>query len=131
MLYLQGEIQSMEAEVKKGNLVMNILTEKCPHCSKGHVFEKRTELFQLPVMKKSCDVCHYKFDREPGYFLGAMYLSYGLAVLQGLITFLICYFLFPAMPIIWVAFSVVGVIASFSLKNYKLSRIMYIHLFPW
>ena len=31
-------------------------------------------------MNDLCPVCGLKFDREPGYFLGAMYISYGLAL---------------------------------------------------
>lgn len=115
----------------KGNLVVNILTEKCPNCGQSQVFEKKKHFFQFPEMKKNCDVCHYRFDREPGYFLGAMYLSYGLAVLQGIITFLICHFFFPAMSTIWVVCTIIAVILLFSFKNYKLSRIIYIHIFPW
>lgn len=114
----------------RGNILVNILTEKCPKCGKGQVFEKRN-IFQFPVMKNNCETCDYKFDREPGYFLGAMYLSYALAVLQAIITFLIFYFFFPAVPVLYVAFTMVGVIFLFALKNFKLSRVIYIHIFPW
>ena len=31
-------------------------------------------------MYEHCEVCDLKFEREPGYFLGAMYISYGLGV---------------------------------------------------
>jgi len=31
-------------------------------------------------MQERCEVCGLKFEREPGYFLGAMYISYGLAL---------------------------------------------------
>ena len=31
-------------------------------------------------MYERCEVCDLKFEREPGYFLGAMYVSYGLAL---------------------------------------------------
>lgn len=31
-------------------------------------------------MHLACPVCDLRFAREPGYFLGAMYISYGLAV---------------------------------------------------
>lgn len=82
-------------------------------------------------MKARCEVCNYKFDREPGYFLGAMYLSYGLAVLQGIITFLIFYFFFPSVQTIWIPVTILLVVVLFSYKNYKLSRIIYIHIFPW
>ena len=32
-------------------------------------------------MHECCPVCGLKFEREPGYFLGAMYISYGLALI--------------------------------------------------
>jgi hypothetical protein len=32
-------------------------------------------------MHERCPLCHLKFEREQGYFLGAMYISYGLALL--------------------------------------------------
>jgi len=31
-------------------------------------------------MHESCPNCGLKFEREQGYFLGAMYISYGLAL---------------------------------------------------
>jgi hypothetical protein len=31
-------------------------------------------------MHDRCPVCRLHFNREPGYFLGAMYISYGLGV---------------------------------------------------
>jgi hypothetical protein len=115
----------------KKNFVYSVLTEKCPKCNSGQVFEKKTNLIQLPVMKKKCEVCAYHFDREPGYFIGAMYISYGLAVLEALITFLICFFFFPGLSALGLALALVLSITVFSMKNYKLSRILYIHIFPW
>jgi hypothetical protein len=32
-------------------------------------------------MCESCPNCGLKFEREPGYFLGAMYISYGLGLI--------------------------------------------------
>lgn len=115
----------------KDNLVIRILKEKCPHCGKDDVYKKKLNFFQLPVMNERCDICNYHFDREPGYFLGAMYISYGLAVLQSISTFLLLYFFFPNVPTIWVVLIIVAVVCIFSLKNYKLSRIIYIHIFPY
>ncbi len=115
---------------KKNNLVINILKEKCPHCGKGQVFKKPEHPFQLPVMYERCQECNYLFDREPGYFLGAMYVSYGLAVLQGIITFLVCHFFFPNLDTLLLCFIIAGVVLLFSMKNYKLSRIIYMHIFP-
>jgi hypothetical protein len=34
----------------------------------------------LVRMNRNCPVCGIAFEREPGYFLGAMYFSYAMAV---------------------------------------------------
>ena len=115
----------------KGNLFMKILNEKCPNCGIGDVYEKKKKFIELPVMKEECKECHYHFDREPGYFLGAMYISYALAVLQGILTFLVLYAFLPNISTIWVVGIILLVISLFSMKNYKLSRIIYIHIFPY
>ena len=44
----------------------------------GKIFRRSVWLF--PGMFQSCPECGLKFGREPGYFLGAMYLGYGLAL---------------------------------------------------
>ncbi|MES2512549.1 MAG: DUF983 domain-containing protein [Bacteroidota bacterium] len=118
-------------QIAKGSLFMSIMREKCPNCGKGDVYAKKTRFLELPVMKDNCEVCHYHFDREPGYFLGAMYISYGLAVLQGILTFVLLRTFLPKIDTIWVVLIILAVISAFSMKNYKLSRIIYIHIFPF
>ncbi|MFN5032941.1 MAG: DUF983 domain-containing protein, partial [Flavobacteriia bacterium] len=71
------------------------------------------------------------FDREPGYFLGAMYISYGFAVLQGIIAFFILHYSFPQLSTFFQILIVLLVMIIFGRKNYKLSRVLYIHIFPW
>ena len=115
----------------KGNLLQLILKEKCPNCGKGEVYQKKKYLLQQPIMNERCHQCDYYFDREPGYFLGAMYISYGLAVLQGILTYVLLHIFVPKMPTIWVVAAILIVISLFSMKNYKLSRIIYIHIFPY
>jgi uncharacterized protein (DUF983 family) len=50
-----------------------ILRQRCPRCRTGRMFRG---LFE---MNDPCPVCGLPFQREEGYFLGAMYFSYGLA----------------------------------------------------
>jgi uncharacterized protein (DUF983 family) len=116
---------------QKPNRVLSILKEKCPSCGKGDVYKKSRGIFKMPEMHNACSVCHYKFDREPGYFLGAMYISYGIAVFAGIITFLLLHFLVPGLPTIYIPVAIVFVIVAISKKNFKLSRVIYIHMFPW
>lgn len=121
----------MKEVIQKRNFIYNVYHEKCPKCSQGFVFEQKTNILHLPIMYDTCEFCNYKYDREPGYFLGAMYLSYGLAVLQGILTFLICHYYFLALSTLWESIIVILVILICGRKNYKLSRILYIHIFPW
>jgi uncharacterized protein (DUF983 family) len=56
-----------------------ILHGLCPRCRRGRIFSK--SLFAgLPKMNDLCPACGLTFEREPGYFLGALYISYGMAV---------------------------------------------------
>jgi uncharacterized protein (DUF983 family) len=68
----------MERSAKPSALV-GILRQRCPRCRAGKIF--RGSIFlRFPKMHERCEDCDLKFEREPGYFLGAMYVSYGLAL---------------------------------------------------
>jgi uncharacterized protein (DUF983 family) len=59
--------------------VRDVLRQRCPRCRTGSIF--RYSIFRgFPKMHDRCPVCDLRFDREPGYFLGAMYVSYGLGI---------------------------------------------------
>ena len=51
----------------------------CPRCRKGRIF-KSGLAGAVGVMNDICPACGLRFMREAGYFLGAMYVSYGLGV---------------------------------------------------
>src|SRR5437868_9816568 len=57
-----------------------IIRQLCPRCREGKIF-KSSVFLGCPKMNAVCGVCNLKFEREEGYFLGAMYISYGLALL--------------------------------------------------
>lgn len=45
-------------------------------------------------MHTNCPVCGLKYEQEPGFWWGAMYVSYALAVAACLPTFVACYWVF-------------------------------------
>ena len=58
----------------------SIFHQRCPRCRLGTIF--RGSIFRgFPKMRERCPVCDLKFAREAGYFVGAMYISYGIALL--------------------------------------------------
>jgi uncharacterized protein (DUF983 family) len=51
----------------------------CPRCRRGRIF--RGSLFQGWLdMYEHCPVCGLRYEREQGYFLGAMMVSYVLSI---------------------------------------------------
>ena len=56
-----------------------IIRQRCPRCREGKIFPHSIFL-GFPKMSERCPVCDLKFQREEGYFLGAMYISFGLAL---------------------------------------------------
>jgi uncharacterized protein (DUF983 family) len=64
----------------KPSTLRSILQQRCPRCRIGGIFHY--SIFRgFPKMCERCSICDLKFEREPGYFLGAMYFSFGLGVL--------------------------------------------------
>jgi uncharacterized protein (DUF983 family) len=53
-----------------------ILRGLCPRCRSGRIF-RGSFILGFPRMHPRCPVCGLNYNREPGYFLGAMYISYG------------------------------------------------------
>ncbi|MCZ6692070.1 MAG: DUF983 domain-containing protein [Planctomycetota bacterium] len=51
---------------------------RCPRCFRGAVFSG------ILKMHRNCPVCQLEYVREPGYFLGAMYFSYGMSIIVAL-----------------------------------------------
>jgi len=43
---------------------------RCPRCGQGRLFRG---MFSMP---QRCEVCDLAFEREPGYFVGAIYVNY-------------------------------------------------------
>lgn len=62
------------SELRPRPRVMGVLLQRCPRCRRGAVYSG------LVSMRETCAVCGYQFGREPGYFTGAMYASYAMAV---------------------------------------------------
>ena len=59
-----------------------IVNAKCPRCRVGNVFTGPTYGFRIQKMNEVCPHCSLKFEREPGYFYVAMFISYALNVAQ-------------------------------------------------
>ncbi len=79
-------------------------------------------------MNDNCPHCNLKFEREPGYFYVAMFVSYGFNVAQMILAGLLTYFITGNTENPWlymgVIFPVVFLLAPF---NYRYSRLILLY----
>jgi len=75
----------------KETSLYSVINAKCPRCHKGDFFETPNpyNLKKFDKMYKKCPVCGEDFERETGFYYGAMYVSYGLTVIWGLLVFVL------------------------------------------
>ncbi len=62
------------------DIIFSTLANKCPRCHGGNIFESGNPYNFKSVfrMNSACSCCGLKYEREPGFFYGAMYVSYAL-----------------------------------------------------
>ena len=110
------------------NSVKGIIQGKCPKCKEGQIFAYSGNIFKVkaPVMHEKCPVCTYKFEKEPGYFLGSMYVSYALAVAELMVVFIsLIYF----VDIYLILMIMLLVLLLLSFLNFRYARIVWIYIF--
>ena len=56
-------------------LLLRALLLRCPRCGTGKLYHR------FISMNKRCSSCQLQFERESGFFLGAIYFNYGLTAL--------------------------------------------------
>lgn len=62
-----------------GLALRDIAHQTCPRCRQGRIYRESLWRGYL-AMHEKCPVCGLKFEREQGYFLGAMYFSYLISI---------------------------------------------------
>lgn len=59
----------------------DILKGRCPRCRKGKIFKHPPyNYFSFHKMNEECPKCGQTFHPEPGFYFGAMYVSYSFSV---------------------------------------------------
>ena len=110
--------------------VIDVLNCKCPNCKKGKMFSKLGNLllFKAPKMNDRCKECNFKFEKEPGFFFGAMFVSYALVAAE-IIASAIVFKYFVNLSYIQVAFITIVVAILLSTVNFRVSRSIWIYMF--
>jgi len=84
--------------IGKGSKAFSILNNKCPRCSMGDFFFSHPYHFKYFGKKHhNCSHCDLKFEREPGFFFGSMFVSYAISVALFVAWWITKSILFPQM----------------------------------
>lgn len=116
--------------LKKGSKLNSILTGSCPKCQNESMYSDKNPLHLTKVLKmnENCSHCGLKYQIEPSFFYGAMYVSYGLNVAVGIAAFIVSFVFFGASIEQSFLAIVITLIVLFPFVL-RLSRNLYINMF--
>jgi len=116
---------------EKRSVFYSIINFKCPKCRKGNMFPSGT-LFnfnKFDKMHNQCANCGQSFEPEPGYYFGAMFISYALNAALFIAIWLVMTYIMEDISLLWI----VGVIVIVSIILlpivFRLSRSLWISIF--
>jgi len=119
------ELKPQQKEPSQFNAALHA---KCPRCRRGDLFANSMYGFRTQVMHKECSYCGLRYEREPGYFYVAMFVSYALTTIQmiaiGVLTYLITKE--DDSPWIYMATIFTGIVLL-SPFNYRYSRVILLY----
>lgn len=103
---------------------------KCPRCREGNIFPGK--MYGLNVLKthEFCPSCGLKFEREPGYFYVAMFVSYAMSVAETIIVAVAAYLLGLSLTYenLWnYVIVIIGMAFLLAPFNYRYSRVILMH----
>lgn len=80
---------------EKPNLILSILQNKCTRCRRGKIYKYSNayNLRNFMKMNERCPVCGQPLDMEPGFYYGTNLVSYTVAVLIVVISFILWWIL--------------------------------------
>ena len=113
----------------KRSLLSAVWQGRCPRCREGFIFKNSlSKLSHFSDMNETCSHCQVNFTPEPGFYFGALYVSYAFTVALFVGVWLILYLAFD--PADWVYMvSIVGASIGIIPFSFRYSRILFLYWF--
>lgn len=116
--------------LKKGSKLYSILTGTCPKCNEESMYKDKNpyHFSKIFEMHDTCSHCNTKYQIEPSFFYGAMYVSYAVGIAFGVAAFVISYVFFGTS--LKVAFgAIIATLVVFMPIIMRISRNIWINFF--
>ncbi len=108
----------------------SILFGACPKCHQESMYDNKNP-YALPDtlrMNEKCSHCNLKYQMEPSFFYGSMYVSYGVGIAFAVTAFVISYLIFES-SLVTAFIAIVITLIVFMPIIMRLSRNIWINLF--
>lgn len=113
----------------KETKLYSIFNNKCPKCHQGDFFVTKSPYStDFIKMHDKCSHCGEIFNKEVGFFYGAMYVSYGVNIALGIALFILMVLLFKTGLLTYL-FSFLGLVVVLFPWIMRASRLIYINMF--
>ena len=116
--------------IAKGSKLYSIFKFKCPKCHEGDFFISHPyNLSKAGDIHRECSKCGFKYESEPGFYYGAMYVAYALGVAL-FVTVWVSFNLFlPSFSVGWQIGSIIFLTLILGPYIYALSKIIWANFF--
>jgi uncharacterized protein (DUF983 family) len=120
----------MPGATKTNSVIYGIFNMRCPKCREGRMFPEGT-LYSRHFMKMNshCPRCTQSFMPEPGYYFGAMFVSYALNTILFVAIWLLLTVLFSDVSVTLVLVVLIAALFAFLPVTFRLSRVLWIYIF--
>jgi hypothetical protein len=116
--------------MKRRSAIAGIITMRCPKCRQGKMFTEGTLYTKrFMAMNERCSCCHQAFTPEPGYYFGAMFVSYAINAAFFIAVWLGLYLIMDDVSITAMIIALVGVVFGLLPVTFRLSRVLWIYIF--
>ncbi|GAB3227327.1 DUF983 domain-containing protein [Hymenobacter seoulensis] len=107
-----------------------MVQQRCPRCHEGALFtHSAANPVRFAEMPEHCLVCGQAYEPEPGFYWGAMFISYAFSTAIMLVTGFLVYYLLHD-PAVWVYVTSVAVLAVlFTPLSLRYSRTLMLYWF--
>ena len=107
-----------------------ILMNKCPRCGDGYVFKHPAfNLGRFMEMNSTCPKCGASFEPEPGFYFGAMFISYAFNTAFFIGVWCLLLLVVDEISTLMILSALIFVVVGLLPLNFRWSRVLWINIF--
>ncbi|ARS36063.1 DUF983 domain-containing protein [Pontibacter actiniarum] len=116
--------------LSKGSKLYSILKYKCPRCQEGQLFTyKGWSYTRFSGMHSNCPCCRQSYEPEPGFYYGAMYVSYAITTAITISLLVAMSVLLEEITLAWFLGALATALLVFFPFIFRMSRAIWINFF--